>query len=54
MTQPEPTAYPDSWKPSHVREHDEALELAFDAYAAAMTDDDFAAMVERTRPGGGR
>ena len=54
MTKPDedPNAYPAQWgyKPAAAG----AVEAAFDVFASAMTDDEFDAMVSRTRPTGSR
>ena len=52
-----PTAYPSSWRPQGAPPPDEppnfeALALAVDAYVAALSDEEFAALVARTRNGG--
>ena len=57
MTQPEPgpTEYPKSWVPPHIRQQAEEVALAVDSYVAALSDEEFAELVARTRPGpGGR
>jgi hypothetical protein len=43
-----PTAYPAEW----VRA--EEVALAVDSYVAALSDDELAELIARTRPGGGR
>jgi hypothetical protein len=52
-----PTAYPSGWRPKGAPPPDEppnveALALAIDAYLSALTDEEFAALVERVRNGG--
>jgi hypothetical protein len=59
MTRPDmqgPTCYPSGWRPKNAPPPDEppnfeALALAIDAYLAALTDAEFAALVERVRNG---
>ena len=51
-----PTAYPSNWRPAgapppDVEPNVEALALAVDAYLAALSDEEFAALVERVRNG---
>ena len=55
MTQPEPepTEYPKSWMPPHIRQQAEEIALAVDGYVAALCDEEFDALVARTRPGRG-
>lgn len=60
MTRPDtqgPTGYPSSWRPAgapppDVEPNVEALALAVDAYLSALSDEEFAALVERVRNGG--
>jgi hypothetical protein len=55
MTQPTaPTAYLAEWVPPHVRERVEEVALAVDSYVAALSDEEFAELIARTRPEGGR
>jgi len=49
-----PTAYPSEWVPPHVRDRAEEVALAVDSYVAALSDEEFAELIARTRPGGGR
>ena len=51
-----PTGYPRQWAPKgapppDVEPNVEALALAVDAYLAALSDEEFAALVERVRNG---
>ena len=43
-------AYPEEW--GYTTPRTGALEAAFDVYAAALSDDEFNALVSRTRQGG--
>ena len=57
MSTPGPTAYPSNWRPAGAPPPDptpnfEALALAVDAYIAALTPEEFDALVARTRNGG--
>ena len=56
MTTAGPTAYPSNWRPAGAPPPDEpvnveALALATDAYLSALTDEEFASLVERVRNG---
>ena len=56
MTAAGPTAYPSSWRPAGAPPPDptvnfEAIALAVDAYVAALTPEEFDALVARTRNG---
>jgi hypothetical protein len=48
-----PTDYPDSWRPRGVSSSSpapaEAIAMAVDAYVARLSDEEFQALVERTR-----
>ena len=57
MTRPGPTDYPSAWRPAGAPPPDtpvnvEALALAVDAYIAALSPEEFDALVVRTRNGG--
>jgi hypothetical protein len=47
---PNPNEYPESW--GYTKAPAGALEAAFDVYAASLSDDEFKALVGRTRTGG--
>lgn len=56
MTAAGPTAYPSQWRPPgspppDVPPNTEAVALAVDAYVAALTPEEFDALVMRTRNG---
>jgi hypothetical protein len=59
MTRPDtqgPTGYPSGWRPAGAPPPDEppnveALALAIDAYVAALSPEEFDALVQRTRNG---
>ena len=51
-----PTGYPNQWRPKGAPPPDEppnveAIMLAIDAYLSALSDEEFAALVERVRNG---
>lgn len=57
MTTGQPTAYPSSWRPPGAPPPDvspnvEALQLGIDAYIAALSDEELAQLLARTRNGG--
>ena len=50
MTEPDPVEYPAEWKPSYIRERDDAVEpLAVERHLAAMDEQELTLLLQRVR-----